>query len=390
MKHNVFLVLGSSVVTLFLAEFFLILMGIEQPFSGSTEKTSFYDHFTNIPPTHYYSFGADIRFDDTSREFFYTKYTNNLGFVDDDVPDSFPVGTCITFGDSFTEGAGAPQRKSWPHQLEEMLDTVCQRFIFNFGIAGCDPVFSLKYFEDILLPRKPSMVLLCINETDIGEIAIRGDKSRFLENGKVSYRTPHELYWLFRRSRLARLIFKRLLGYDDCMWSSQRAAEEELWAANILAETVTEFNELCKKNEIEFAVIFHPFPSSYIPGNVYSSKLGSVVEGLQDMPVLDLFTPLNKRLPSNIVDAYYWEEDGHFNEAGYGAMAEEIFDFFINQLCPKENQEEGQLSGFPKNQDSFSPPRQIIMKQTDDNLFRGSDCPVSNGKLCSQNPSSQF
>lgn len=343
MKHNVFLVFGSSVVTLFLAEFFLILMGIEQPFSVSNERFSFYDHFTNIPATHYYSFDADIRFDDTCREFSYPKHTNNLGFVDDDVPDSFPVGTCITFGDSFTEGAGAPQRKSWPHQLEEMLDTVCQRTLFNFGIAGCDPVFSLKYFEDILLPRNPSLVLLCINETDIGEIAIRGDKSRFLKNGKVSYRTPHELYWLFRRSRLARLIFKRLLGYDDRMWSSERAAKEELWAANILAETINEFNQLCKENEIEFAVIFHPFPSRNIPETVYSTQLGAVAQGLENVTFIDLFGPLHKRLTQDIVDSYYWTGDGHFNEKGYTVMTEEIFDFFMGQFCLKENQEESQL-----------------------------------------------
>ena len=370
MKYNILLVLGAFAATLLLAEALLFLIGIEQPSSESPEKSAFYDHLIHVPPTHYYAFGVDMRFDDTCKEFSYTKYTNNLGFVDEHVPDSFPAGTCITFGDSFTEGAGAPQGKSWPHQLEEMLDTVCQRPIVNFGIAGCDPVFSLKYFEDILLPRKPSVVLLCINETDIGEVAIRGGQSRFLENGKVSYRTPHKLYWLFRSSRLVRLVFKRLLGYDDRMWSLERATKEGAWAIEVLTETIVEFSELCKVNEVDFAVILQPFPGREIPVNVYSSQLGALAEGLKNVTWLDLFAPLHKRLTPDIVDSYYWKEDGHFNEDGYSVMAEEVYGFFIARLCPKGNQTEERLLGFPRNRDILPESYHKVMRQKADTLSR--------------------
>lgn len=331
MGSRIILLTIATIVALGFAELVLLYVGIEQPFSQNAKRGSFYDYLDHVPASHYYTFAPNIQFNDVCDEFNYTKTTNNLGFVDELVPDTFPERTIVTFGDSFTEGAGAPYRKSWPHQLEAIINQTCPVKVINFGIAGSDPVYSLKYFEDSVLHKHPDVVILSINATDLDEVAIRGGYSRFQPDGRVKYRNPHCLYWLFRRSRFFRLLCKRLFGLDNKMWSADRVARERKLARSVISNVVSKFDSICKANDVRFLAALLPLPSPEVPEKATHSELNGIIGDQTEN--IDLHSKVHSSLtPSNHLN-YYWPNDGHFNEHGYKLIAETIGNWLEGEVC---------------------------------------------------------
>lgn len=130
-----------------------------------------------------------------SDEFNYPRPRNNEGFRDSDfVPNLDTTKILIqTYGDSFTEGDGAPMDSSYPTVLRKMLQ---QNFgtkfmIQNFGLCGSDPAFSYKQFQHIGLKFHPDILVLTYCSFDfVFDFFTRGGLERFGGTYLNTYRAP--------------------------------------------------------------------------------------------------------------------------------------------------------------------------------------------------------
>lgn len=72
-------------------------------------------------------------------------------------------GPIVAFGDSLTEGFGAPEGASYPDQLSRMLG----RPIINRGVSGNTVEDALARFDADVVPEKPSIVLVGLGGNNI-------------------------------------------------------------------------------------------------------------------------------------------------------------------------------------------------------------------------------
>lgn len=104
-------------------------------------------------------------------EFSYVHHFNDFGLRDRefssyDRGDDFVV---VGLGDSFTEGVGAPGDSTWPHLLENELNTLFpnrRSIVMNGGVSGSDLFYSQRLLEGCFMGFRPDMVVLCLNMTD--------------------------------------------------------------------------------------------------------------------------------------------------------------------------------------------------------------------------------
>lgn len=72
-------------------------------------------------------------------------------------------GPFVAFGDSLTEGVGAPPEGSYPAQLSLLLDEP----ILNRGVRGETAGQALRRLESQVLNLKPAVVFVCLGGNDI-------------------------------------------------------------------------------------------------------------------------------------------------------------------------------------------------------------------------------
>ena len=72
-------------------------------------------------------------------------------------------GPIIAFGDSLTEGIGAPPGSSYPDQLSRIIG----RPVLNRGVAGETAAQALRRIEQDVIAEKPSIVIVCLGGNDL-------------------------------------------------------------------------------------------------------------------------------------------------------------------------------------------------------------------------------
>lgn len=82
----------------------------------------------------------------------------------------------MCLGDSFTECMGSTGDSTFEHLLAWGNDSL---EVMNCGMAGSDPFFEYKLFEDKLLKYKPDDVFVFVNVSDIFDVMTRGGFERF-------------------------------------------------------------------------------------------------------------------------------------------------------------------------------------------------------------------
>jgi lysophospholipase L1-like esterase len=269
---------------------------------------------------------ADSVFLDRMPEFVHLSVSYPNGLIDQPQFNNLSH-KIIAMGDSFTEGVGAESpEKAWPKQLQKMIREQYDRdgYVMNAGIAGSDPIFCFRLFHDKLVHLKPSIVLLCINESDFRDVAIKGGVERFLPNGNVQYRTTSCLELVYATSYISRLPIKIFTGYDNFFVNNRDYG----FAVNAIAACIDSFQHLAKQHHFELVTLFVPTEAELKVPNTNMSQLNHILlaKGYSCLNVRDeLIYAINQK--NLTASDLYWKEDRHLNSKGYEVLAKIIFDY---------------------------------------------------------------
>ena len=147
-------------------------------------------------------------------EFSYSRTTNSLGFSDTHFElQSDSVLVIQTYGDSYTEGDGAPSDSSYPALLEHLfVETGASVHVQNFGVCGNDPGFCFTQLRDLGIPLHPDVIVLSYGTGDLmADVLSRGGLDRFNSNG---WKGREKLWfeWIYASSYFARAVCSGMFG----------------------------------------------------------------------------------------------------------------------------------------------------------------------------------
>ena len=230
----------------------------------------------------------------------------------------------MAFGDSFTEGLGAPQDSTWPAQLATLLHAP----VYNAGVMGSDPVYAAKILADNPMGISPKKAVFVVNYSDIADLVVRGGNERFTAGGTVKYKDAPWFMPVYRYSHLFRALVHMVFRYDYMFNSPQNREAHIREAMNGLATTLEEADALCRQRGIRMYVFVHPVPQEYykrLDGRLDFRAMDALVDTLRanGVQAVNLRPDFEQRLPTpDDWKKISWPLDGHFNGQGYRLMAE--------------------------------------------------------------------
>jgi lysophospholipase L1-like esterase len=327
---------GSILLGLVFMEFALRITGIYNSYSEKIGE-KFFTYYNYSHKLHYKILPINEVFTYTQKEFTISFKTNYLGMRNDKMaitpPDS--VYRIICLGDSFTEGDGANNGKEYPRQLENILrETKHKPFfeVINAGKNGSDIIYAEKIFIQELYRLSPDMVILCVNESDIDDIIIRGGTERFKADCTTSFKKGPKYLPIYARFHLFRMFVHTFLGKDKLFLTKKERAIETKKAINEMTESISRMKNFVNDKGISLIVVVHPTPNPAISktrknSEIYIQKIcdkNLLNPLLNQSDIEDISFALFDSLSQYSYHEYAWPINGHFNDLGYGIMANEI------------------------------------------------------------------
>ncbi len=95
-------------------------------------------------------------------------------------------------GDSFTFGFGVRQEQTFQRVVENRLRRHLRRndvAVLNAGVIGSSPLLEELVFDGIVAAYQPTLVLLCVDASDIGN-DVQYAREAIVRNGRVSFEVP--------------------------------------------------------------------------------------------------------------------------------------------------------------------------------------------------------
>lgn len=233
----------------------------------------------------------------------------------------------IGLGDSFTEGCGAEYDSSWVKVLESNINKnyLLKKpvHIINAGLGGSDPFFEFMLLKNRLIDYKPSMVILCLNSSDIYDVIVRGDETRFNPNGTFKYNPAPSWEFFFSNSYIFRFIINDILDYNWIFLKHDDFEIEKNLSINKIFSCLLKFKELSEYNHFNLLVVLQPHRHEIINGETELAPLKKIIIDRTDIQVLDLLDYYKRfeGITSNNSSNYYWKIDSHHNAKGYAAFA---------------------------------------------------------------------
>jgi len=266
-------------------------------------------------------------------EFTHKIRTNSAGFRDHEWLKQSKCSMRIAmFGDSFTEGVGAPQDSSYPSVLQRAVASSAE--IMNFGVSGSDPAISGMLLKKKVVDYHPNIAILTFNSSDIGDFIVRGGSERFWSDGTIHYREPPWWEYFYVRFRVARLIAHEMFDVVGVAHLTKEAHEKaEAMAILQLEKSLDDFHIVCSRNGIRCICIFHPTQREVClnkmlcdPVMVYAKS-----RGYEYIDMLAYFR--QEGMTQKNAGNYFWPIDSHNNASGYQLFAKGIYEYLVNP-CP--------------------------------------------------------
>jgi lysophospholipase L1-like esterase len=235
-----------------------------------------------------------------------------------------------TYGDSFTEGDGAPADSAYPALLKWLVSNE-NVTIQNFGIMGSDPGFYWMQMKEIGIKLRPDIAVITYSTIDLTtDFFTRGGLERF-KNGYYSGFAPPKWEWLYGYSYLFRLFANSLFGvsYNNFFLAEEQKQQRLKSLEKKWNETFTAIAGIAQKNNIRILLIKKP-ERSEVDLNKYNydfnffEKMADTIPVFKRCDLLPFYRDSMGINSSNSVK-YYWPKDGHHNSTGYGVMAQGVY-----------------------------------------------------------------
>lgn len=264
-------------------------------------------------------------------EFNHIRHCNSLGFSDREWPVQKKKNEkrILVFGDSFTEGVGAPEDSNYVSILGRMFaDTDSSVTVMNAGISGDDPCVNFVCYKDLLLKYKPDIIVQSLSANDIHtDIATKGGLERFQKSGKVKFRDAPWWEPIYALSYVSRVFFSAL-GYNELLIKMPFTKEEEQALNNKTIHLFEAYSRLAKAQHAQLLVVLQPDQST-LYNKTFEYSLDIIVNSISKMDNLKVANLLPFYLhffadKRDSIKQYYWIKDGHHNAKGYELMARSV------------------------------------------------------------------
>ena len=278
-----------------------------------------------------------------SPEFSFDRYTNSLGFSDRDFSIEKPLGCrrILCFGDSFTEGDGAPVDSAYPVLLEHALHTMDSSTsweVWNVGLCGSDPIFNYITYGELLRTFEADLIIQTISEADIKQdFVIRGGMNRYNAEGELAIQSP--VWWeaIYAYSHVARLFLHYLGGFDYTLMTKKTRQERLAEAVGHTESIIDQWQEASTLDNRSLLFVLLPMKNNANNGK-WSKEMTAIKDYLStqynDTLHVDLLTDYTKYCQRDGLSVYYWPQDGHHTSKGYLMMAESIAKHLSTGLQP--------------------------------------------------------
>ncbi len=265
-----------------------------------------------------------------SPEFSYQRITNSHRFSDAEFYRDPSKILIQTYGDSFTEGDGAPADSSYPAILRTLLGDGFT--VQNYGICGNDPGFYVTQFCKVGSAFKPDVIVLCYGTGDfVVDVMSRGGLERFVEGGWQTRKGP---WWevFYAMSHVSRLFFHAAGIHYNHFFMTKTEKERQLKALEPKwNEMFVEIARLAEQHNTK-VLLFKKPERSEIDLNQYDydmSFFDSLVVNYPEFHHVDLLPAYRERVQignGGTTADYYWLKDRHHSPRGYAVMAQLVED----------------------------------------------------------------
>ena len=264
---------------------------------------------------------------------------NSYGFRDEEHALAKPEGVfrILGLGDSYTLGATARFEDTYLRVLEGRLNARRGDHphveIIKAGQARYWTEPERLLLESVGLRFQPDLVLLGFTPNDVSDTAIGLGYAR-IRDGYLVTREAYELgsrgVWLYRNCQACRIALRSYLNRRIDRGSGERhfgevfladGFHEEDWRKAL--QQLSLIAETARGAGAEFAVVYIPSPqiaygiSSYPPSRL--SRWGKRA-GVRVIDTLPEMKRVNRSSPT------HWNDDIHCTPAGYGVIAEVLFE----------------------------------------------------------------
>ncbi|MEA3448093.1 MAG: SGNH/GDSL hydrolase family protein [Bacteroidota bacterium] len=318
------LIVNSIFISLLIIEILLRITGLNANYME--KRLGFYESAYHFAYPNYWIHRDMKEIQTPNQDYNFKRKFNSLGYSDKEwkweaMKDKTRI---LALGDSFTEGDGTHADSTWLKFLERKINKSIYYFM-NAGICGSDPVFELYKLKKPLKGFYPNIVIVCINQSDIQDIIMRGGYERFTDKGVTFEKGP---WWepIYAMSHLSRLFFH--IHYNKLLIPKKHYTKEINTSIETINKTITEIENFVSSHSAKLVVVFHP-QKTEVKQNENPFKRLIKKQNQKGVYIIDLYDYYQTPEIKNNIDDYYWIKDGHHNAKGYELMAEGIYQGLI-------------------------------------------------------------
>ncbi len=340
-NYRRYLTIFTSVfITLGIVEALLVGVGKGDTYSEHI-SAGYYSMYNSTHEQYYRLHDPNQVYYIVRNEFKHYRKSNSLGYADSEwtKPKKKNEKRIACFGDSFTEGVGAPFDSTYPAVLRNLLQLNDTNLtVLNCGISGDDPCVNYMNYRDRVAIFKPDIIVQTLSCNDMNtDIATKGGLERFLPNGKMQLKQAPWWEPIFALCYVSRLFFD-VLGYNDLLLRVPFSSAQKEELNNKAIETFTAYAAEAKKQGAILLVVLQPNMFDYYQKK-YEYDLSPVVKHLnrlENVKVFDLLPYYENEFlhHEDEIKQFYWKQDGHHNPSGYALMARGI-KHGLDSLCLK-------------------------------------------------------
>lgn len=268
------------------------------------------------------------QFNIKNREFSYSHLLNSIGLRNiEPIIDSNLI-SIVCLGDSFMEGVGAPGDSTWVNLLGENMSKRKEQVkiqMINGGIKGSDPISEYVFFENNLLKYKPKLLIVAINDSDVGDVIVRGGFERYNSSSYMLFSKGPWWEFIYSYSYLFRGVVQTFFDVNYLLLTPNQYEKERKAAVEKLKTCIENYySELAIKNNIKLAVVLHPMQYEVEGMDFGFHSLSANFRNNKSFLLINLFEEYCNifKEKERLIKTIYWQVDLHHNSLGYKLWAD--------------------------------------------------------------------